>query len=333
MLSRLDQPWGIDMDSILWLLRNLANFNSIQWNMDIEEVEKFILHFFPCKKFFSRFTSKPLLRASLELSDYQEWQNKYGRSFLLSERNFVPSEMKDVHNSFQEFIKSITPSDLFLRKTYGLRYSLNDRSVYSFLYFLKTPDLNKRKSGKYLIVFFYGKQMPVRLSKFLGMQDILEYSKTHLKISSSPELKILNCYVKECNSAEQALEILALLQFEVPFQYLNNTYTKLYKIEVRYTGFELEKRKKFLELLNRKKIAINRARNRESDIHCINCNQPLTDRLSRLRGYGPECWRKLKHLNLSPIDLSASPDVFERYATHDFEGWLRLVRSLVKSLT
>lgn len=201
------------------------------------------------------------------------------------------------------------------------------------MYYLKTPDLNKRSSGKFLIVFFHMAKMPTKLKDFLGLQHIREYLNTHAKDVKATKLNNQNCYVKECKKVDDVMEALGILQLELPFQYLESAYSTLYKVEDFFQGRELVKRRAFLEFLESKKRAIVRIRERKSDIHCINCNQPLTDQVSRVRGYGPECWRKLKHLNITTLDMNSSSDVFERYATRDFEDWLRNVQTLVSEMS
>lgn len=331
--SRLNEPWGADIDSIQWILRNLGPFDSESFVLIPEVVEKFVIEHFKSRKFGNRFTSKPLLKVDGDKLDFDTWRKHYGRSFLLSKRNFVPREFGPIFNTFEEFTRNINPNDLFLRRTYGLRYRISEKQIYSFLYYLKTPDLKRRSSGKFLIVFFFWGNMPVKLKAFLGLQPIREYLNIHSKGSTKVKLNIQNCYVKECKNADEAIETLALLQLEVPFQYLEKSYSTLHIIEEFFLAAELLKRKAFLEFLASKKRAITRIRERKSDIHCINCNQPLTDNLSRVRGYGPDCWRKLKHLSITPLDISSSNDIFERYATRDFGEWVANIEAIAKELT
>lgn len=331
--SQLNEPWGADINSIQWILRNLGPFDSNNFILDADVVKKFLIECFKCETFGNRLTAKPLLKSNGNLLDFPEWRKNYGRSFLLSKRNFVPREFGSIFNTFEEFINILSPRELFIRKSYGLRYRLGEKEVYSFVYYLKTPDLNKRSSGKFLIVFFHMAKMPTKLKDFLGLQHIREYLNTHAKDVKATKLNNQNCYVKECKKVDDVMEALGILQLELPFQYLESAYSTLYKVEDFFQGRELVKRRAFLEFLESKKRAIVRIRERKSDIHCINCNQPLTDQVSRVRGYGPECWRKLKHLNITTLDMNSSSDVFERYATRDFEDWLRNVQTLVSEMS
>jgi hypothetical protein len=175
--------------------------------------------------------------------------------------------------------------------------------------------------------------MPTELKAFLGIQPIGEYLNVHSKGTNKVKVNIKNCYVKECKKPDEAIETLALMQLEVPFQYLAKSYSTLHIIEEFFPSAELLKRRAFLEFLASKKRAITRIRERKSDIHCINCNQPLTDELSKVRGYGPDCWRKLKHLSITPLDISSSNDIFERYATRDFGEWVKNIEAIAQELT
>ena len=331
--SRLHEPWGADINSIQWILRNLGPFDSESSILLPEVVEKFLIEHFKSQIFGVRFTSKPLLKDNGDKLDFDTWRKRYGRSFLLSNRNFVPREYGSIFNTFEEFMRNINVNDLFLRRTYGLRYQISDKEIYSFLYYLKTPDLKRRSSGKFIIVFFFTGGMPTRLKAFLGFKPIKEYLNVHSKDLNKVNLNIQNCYVKEFKKADEAIETLALLQLEVPFQYLAKSYSILHIIEEFFPSAELLKRMQFLEFLASKKRAITRIRERKSDIHCINCNQPLTDKLSRVRGYGPDCWRKLKHLSITPWDISASNDIFERYATRNFGEWVKNIEAIAQELT
>lgn len=331
--SRLNEPWGADIDSLQWILRNFGPFDTESFILKPDVVKKFIIEYFKCHTFGNRITAKPLLKSNENWLDFSTWRKNYGASFLLSKRNFVPREFLSIFDTFGQFIINLNPGDLFIRKSYGLSYRIGEKEIYSFLYYLKTPDLDKRSSGKFLIVFFYIGKMPTKLKDFLGLQQLREYLNTYSKDIKTSKLNIQNCYVKECKKIDDVIEALALFQLEVPFQFLDNSYSTLHKVEEFFPPFELRKRKAFLEFLGSKKRVIARIRERKSDIHCINCNQPLTDKLSRVRGYGPDCWRKLKHLNITHLDISSSSDPFERYATQDFGDWIESVQVIAQELT
>ena len=126
--------------------------------------------------------------------------------------------------------------------------------------------------------------------------------------------------------------ILALFHLELPLQFLGYKANKLTKVEKYYSAEEETRREQFLSLLARKKVVINRIRERSSPIHCIICNQPLTDELSMTRGYGPDCWKKIKNLKVSKSDITATADVFERYTTTEFTEWVTSIYSVATEL-
>lgn len=326
--GKLEEPWGIDFESVNWLLKNylFSEFEEIHLERII--LEKFLSRNFNSLEFISRFTSKPLLRMGLLNQTFQTWRQRYGKPFLLSAREQVPKHFVDCYERFQRFIEEVKPSSLFLKRAYGLRNTMQSETIYTFIYFVGARSRAKGKSGRYLVVIFLQRKLANRLKNFFELIELDKY----LMNSMDKKREMGNCYVKECMNIDQAVELLALLNLEIPLQLFGIDNIHLEIVDVPYKFSELEKRRKFLDFLGKKKFVINKIRERKSDIHCINCNQPLTDKVSIIRGYGPDCWRKIRHLNISTRDIKSIPDVFERYAAIDFHRWAAQVQTFAEEI-
>ena len=70
ILSRLNEPWGADLESIIWMLQNLGDFDVDRLKIDSNLVNNFIIKYFECQRFVSRLTTKALLTNGLNPTDF-----------------------------------------------------------------------------------------------------------------------------------------------------------------------------------------------------------------------------------------------------------------------
>jgi hypothetical protein len=331
--NRLNRPWGADAESIGLILKKFVFLEFGRIHIDEKELSKFLTQKFKCVTFLTRFTSKPLLNEDALQKNFLAWRANYGQSFLLSQRTYVPELYVSNFNLYWQFVSKLSPSDLFLRKVYGLQSQVNGRPFNSFVYFVRNKGKKGFSSGRYLVVAFFGQRISGKLKGFLGFVDFDEYLTLQRKTKKDSKKDFKNCYIKECQSKDEAIEILALLHLEIPLQFFESEYSDIQIVETFFASRELTKRREFLDYLGSKRIAINRIRERSSDIHCITCNQPLTDELSVIRGYGPLCWKKVKKLAITREDVTISVDVYERYAALEFEDWMTLIWAVAEEMS
>ena len=330
-ITHLNQPWGVNIESLMTIIKD-TSLDLFKQGIKDEYLVGFIQKYFGASLFLSRLSTKPFLSEENIKGSFQNWRHIYGRSFLLSNSQYVPDKFVETHELFKDFVSGINPRNLYLRRTYGIKSRTDKEWVSSLIYFVRTPSCHTFSSGRYVIVVFSHRKLDVDLMKFLGLVKFSNYIKKegfgNVKLNQIVE----NCYVKECELDDEPENILALLHLEFPLQFLGYKANKLTKVEKYYSAEEETRREQFLSLLARKKVVINRIRERSSPIHCIICNQPLTDELSMKRGYGPDCWKKIKNLKVSKSDITATADVFERYTTTEFTEWVKSIYSVATEL-